>query len=565
MTRISAHWRPLLLLALGALLYARTLTGDFVLDDQSAIRDNPIVRQGDLVQIFTTDYWAGFHHDRSGLYRPLTIWTFALNHHLAGAAPFFYHLINILLHGAVVALLYLVWRRGLGQEELAWWAALLFAVHPVFSEAVAGLVGRADLLAALFALLALHQHLGARLARWRHLLAGAALLAALLSKESAVALPALLLLTDLFQYRGFSQKCYWRAHLYYAGLTLLYLGVRHLVLGGLLIAQIDPFDNPLANLDPPLRWANALLILGRYLELLVLPLRLCADYSFAALPLAPHWSLPTLLLAAAVPIGLGLLLWATWRALPWAAFGLGWLLVGLAPVANLLFPIGTGMAERLLYLPAAGFTLAAAALLGRLDRRPALVCRTVLALCLAWGTWVRTGDWQNEYTLFSQAVQAQPKNARAWYALGNAALERGEEPLALRCWQQALEIFPGYYEIYDALGVVHYQRGDYSGAGELFTRCLELKKNYTPAWLNLGLARYRLGQHEKAREAFQQALSLDPNYASAYYNLGVMELEDGKAEQARDLFLKALACDPDYEKARINLEACEKLLQRERP
>lgn len=563
MTRISAHWRPLLLLALGALLYARTLAGDFVLDDQSAIRDNPIVRQGDLAQIFTTDYWAGFHHDRSGLYRPLTMWTFALNHRLAGAVPFSYHLINILLHGAIGALLYLVWRRCLEQEELAWWAALLFTVHPVFSEAVAGLVGRADLLAALFALLALHQHLGARLARWRHLLAGAALLAALLSKENAVVLPALLLLTDLFQYRGFSQKCYWRAHLYYAGLTLLYLGVRHLVLGGLLIAQIDPFDNPLANLAPSLRWANALLILGRYLELLVLPLRLCADYSFAALPLAPHWSLPTLLLAAAVPTALGLLLWATWRALPWAALGLGWLLAGLLPVANLLFPIGTGMAERLLYLPAAGFALAAAALLGTLGKGPALACRTVLALCLAWGTWVRTGDWQNEYLLFSKAVQVQPKSARAWYVLGKSALARGEEPLALRCWQQALEIFPGYYEIYDALGVVHYKRGDYPEAGELFTRCLELKSNYTPAWLNLGLARYRLGQQEKAREAFQKALSLDPNYASAYYNLGVMELEEKKTAQARDLFLKALACDPDYKEAHINLEAAEKLLQRE--
>ena len=562
MTRISAHWRPLLLLALGALLYARTLAGGFVLDDQSAIRDNAIVRQGDLVQIFTTDYWAGFHHDRSGLYRPLTVWTFALNHQLAGPEPFSYHLINILLHGAVAALLYLVWRRCLGQGELAWWAALLFAVHPVLSEAVAGLVGRADLLAALFALLALHQHLDARLARWRHWGAGAALLAALLSKESAVILPALLLLIDLFQYRRFSQKCYWRAHLLYAGLTLFYLGVRHLVLGGLLIAQIDPFDNPLASLDAPLRWLNALLVLGRYLKLLILPLHLCADYSFAALPLAPQWSLPPLLLAAAVPIALGLLLWASWRCLPFAALGLGWLLVGLIPVANLLFPIGTGMAERLLYLPAAGFTLAAAALLGRLGGRRALACRTVLACCLAWGTWTRTGDWQDEYTLFSQAVQAQPQSARAWHILGKNALERGEEPLALKCLQQALEIFPAYYEVHADLGAFYCASGDYGKAQEHLAHCLELRVDYPPAWFNLGLTWYRQGQRDKARQCFTQALACDPQYGQAYYNLGVMELEEKKIPQARELFLKALACDPDYEKARLNLETCEKMLQR---
>ncbi|MBI2503253.1 MAG: tetratricopeptide repeat protein [Candidatus Latescibacteria bacterium] len=563
MTWISTRWRPFLLFALGALIYARTLAGGFVLDDQSAIRDNPIVRQGDLAQIFSTDYWAGFHRDRSGLYRPLSVWTFALNHRLAGAGPLSFHLVNLLLHGAGAALLYLVWRRCTRQEELAWWAALFFALHPALSEAVAGLVGRADLLAALFALLALHQHLGARPARWRHLLAGAALLAALLSKESAVALPALFLLADLFQYRGFSEKCYWPAHLFYAGLTLLYLGVRHLVLGGIFIAQIDPFDNPLAGLEPPWRWVNALLVLGRYLELLVLPLRLCADYSFAALPLAPQWSLPALLLTLAVLAGLGPLVWAAWHSLPWAALGLGWLLIALAPVANLFFPIGTGMAERLLYLPAAGFALAAAALLGALGKRRALACRTVLALSLAWETWTRAGEWQDEYTLFSQAVQVQPKSARAWHILGKNVLARGEEARGLQCLQQALAIFPAYYEVHADLGAFYCGSGDYPRAQEHLARCLELRADYAPAWYNLGLTYYRLGQRDQAREAFARAIACNPEYAQAYYNLGVMDLEDKNAAQARDLFLRVLALDPEYEEARVNLEACEQLLQRE--
>lgn len=562
MSRLYARWRPLLLFALAALLYARTLGGGFVLDDQSAVRDNPVVKRGDLAEILTTDYWAGFHHDRSGLYRPLTVWTFALNRHLAGEAPFTYHLVNILLHGAVAALLCLVWRRCLGQEGLAWWAALLFAVHPALCEAVAGLVGRADLLAAFFGLLALHQHLLGPQARRRHGWAGAALLAALLSKESAVVLPALFLLVDLFQYRGFLQKCYWQAHLGYAGVVLFYLGLRQLVLGGLFIGQIDPFDNPLVGLEVPWRWVNALLILGRYLGLLVLPRSLCADYSFAALPLAPAWSLPALLLALAVPAGLGLLLWAAWRRLPAAALGLGWLLIALSPVANLFFPIGTGMAERLLYLPAAGFALAAAALLEGLGGRRATLCSVAVALVLAWGTWTRSGDWQDEYTLFSQAVEAQPQSARAWQVLGNAALERGEETRGLECLQQALRIFPAYYEVQADLGAFYCKQGDYPTAQEHLARCLELRPDYPPAWYNLGLAWYQQGQRDQARQAFTRAIDCDPAYAQAYYNLGVMELEDKQVAPARQLFLKALALDPEYEAARTNLDACEKLLQR---
>jgi Tfp pilus assembly protein PilF len=558
----GARWRPLLLFALGALLYARTLGGGFVLDDQSAVRDNPIVRRHDLAEILTTDYWAGFHGDRSGLYRPLTVWTFALNRRLAGQDPFTYHLVNALLHGAVAALLYLAWRRCLRQEATAWWAALFFAAHPALSEAVAGLVGRADLLAAFFGLLALCQHLGAGPARRRHWGAGAALLAALLSKESAIALPALILLADLFQYRGFPQKRYWWPYLVYAGAVLLYLGVRHWVLGGLLLARIDPFDNPLAELDTPLRWANALLVLGRYLGLLVLPWGLCADYSYAALPLAPAWSLPALLPAGALAVGLALLLWAARHSLPAAALGLGWFLLALAPVANLLFPIGTGMAERLLYLPAAGFCLALAALLQRLGSRQALVCSALLSLALAWGTWTRSGDWRDEYTLFSRAVQVQPRSARAWHILGRNALARGEEALGLQCLRQALAIFPGYYEVHVDLGAFHCRKEEYPRAQKHLARGLELRPDYAPGWFNQGLVHYRLGQRDQARRAFAQALACDPEYARACYNLGVMELEEGKAAQARDLFLKALDLDPEYEEARINLEACEKMLAR---
>ena len=103
---LPSRHHPLLIAALTLLLYAGTLNNAFVLDDHAAIRDNPIVHRAALSEIFTTDYWSGYHSDRSGLYRPLTILSYALQYRLGGDAPFGYHLLNILLHTTTGLLLY---------------------------------------------------------------------------------------------------------------------------------------------------------------------------------------------------------------------------------------------------------------------------------------------------------------------------------------------------------------------------------------------------------------------------------------------------------------------------
>ena len=146
---------PFLIAALALLLYVGTLDNAFVLDDHAAIRDNPIVHRADLSEILTTDYWSGYHADRSGLYRPLTILSYALQYRLGGDAPFGYHLLNILLHTTTALLLYRLVVDLTKKNDLALATALLFAVHPAISEAVCTAVGRADLLAAALTALSL--------------------------------------------------------------------------------------------------------------------------------------------------------------------------------------------------------------------------------------------------------------------------------------------------------------------------------------------------------------------------------------------------------------------------
>jgi hypothetical protein len=155
------YWlRQVLVAALAALTYGSALNNDFVFDDVAAVRDNIQLRHIDLagvVGIFTSDYWSGFHGDRSGLYRPLTVLSYALQYGGNHALP--YHLLNLLLHAACTWGLYRFVKR-LGQNEsLALGSALLFAVHPALSEGVYAIVGRADLMAAALSLVALNLHL----------------------------------------------------------------------------------------------------------------------------------------------------------------------------------------------------------------------------------------------------------------------------------------------------------------------------------------------------------------------------------------------------------------------
>jgi tetratricopeptide (TPR) repeat protein len=491
----------------------------------------------------------------------LTVWSFALQYRLAGPHPASYHGFNLLLHAAVALLVYGCAWRLTRRGDLAFLGGLLFASHPVLSEAVAAIVGRADLLATLFGLVALWCHLQADPGPRRSAGTALALLAALLCKESAIALPALLLLADLLQYRVFGRKCYGPAHLWNGAAALLYLAWRWHVLGGLTVPQVDRLDNPLIDLGQPARLLNALLVLFRYLGLLLLPARLSADYSLAALPVAPSWWSVHLLPAVAGVAGLAALLAASWRAAPWVCFGVGWLLLGLLPVANLVAPIGTIMAERLLYLPAVGYALALAAVLTEGSRRHAVLAGAALVALGGARAVQRVNDWRDPYALYRQAASAYPGSARAWHYLGQAALDRGREEEGLAALGRALAILPDYGEVYNDLGAYHYARADYAAAAAAFQRCLDLQPDFPPAWHNLGLARYRLGDRPGARGAMARALALDPGYARAQYDLGVLLLEEGEAEQAAARFRRVLELEPDHADARTNLEAAARLLE----
>ncbi|MGH7412243.1 MAG: hypothetical protein ACREJ6_14455 [Candidatus Methylomirabilis sp.] len=236
--------------ALGFLAFVNSLWNSFVLDDVSIIEENPAIRHlSNLRAIFAAGYWPTEGQDK--LYRPLVILSYAVNYAVAGVAPFTYHLINVLLHAGNSVLVYFLFVALFNARGLAAAATAAFALHPIHTEAVANVVGRAELLANTLLLLIWGWYL-----KWdeaparpktRWLAASiAAFGLALFTKEHAVVLPGLLVLTDLHRTsdRGLSLgRTIWKkcrsAYVWYLPPIAGYLAARFFMLGGLLSSQLS--------------------------------------------------------------------------------------------------------------------------------------------------------------------------------------------------------------------------------------------------------------------------------------------------------------------------------------
>jgi tetratricopeptide (TPR) repeat protein len=462
-----------LLFGFAVAVFARSLANGFALDDLWLIKENPFVHGlAHLRRLFSSDYLAP--HLRGGLYRPLVTASYALDHAIGGGHPLVFHLVNVLLHGAVCVLVFRVLSALLRERRVAAGAAFLFAAHAVHSEVVAGVAaGRPELLAGGFLLAAWLAHLAGAdrpPGRRRPGLAAASAAAyglALLSKESAAVLPALVLLGDVLlrgdpraPLRARLAQCLardLRLYLGYAAVAGVCLWARAAALGSLLPAGDlrDPVSNPLVELPPGSRLASALFVGLRGVALLVAPLELSYDYSFDQIPAVASPRDPRAWLAAAAALlaAAGFALAA--RRAPPVALALGWHALAAAPTSNLLVPTGVIFAERLLYLPSVGFCLLVAlgvqALAARLPgRRAPALCAGLLAALLALHAaraGVRSADWRDSETLWLHDLSVAPRSTKVQANAGWVLLLAGRPEEALACFDRAIGIArgPGWF------------------------------------------------------------------------------------------------------------------------
>lgn len=440
-----ASW-PWILLPL-LLAWSTAVPCGLVLDDVILIERDPRVRELRLLEILSGPLHPAEHGGaRGGLYRPVLLLSYALEQAIHGS-PAAMHAANVLLHLAVCLALRPIAATLLGPRGTAA-AVLLFLVHPLHTEAVTWLVGRAEVLALLFALLAWRAALlaGAKGGGW-HAAAAAAMTAALLSKESALAVIPAVTTHAWVLARRQGEPATRGALVATAPLVvglLLALALRLVALGPHLspaqAMEIPASLNPVAAQPLDVRLATGLVLLARYGWLCVAPIRLVADYSFDALPVEPGFLAWRPLL---VLLGLGLALaWSVRlarRGEPLPLLCLTWFGLLLGLVLQVV-PIGAMFGERFAYAPSLAACLLAGWVYERSRRPPAAVLLAV-ALAFAARTALRNLDWRDGETFYAVTARDQPRSAQAqlWHAL--VLLGKGD-PQAVWRLRQAREIDP---------------------------------------------------------------------------------------------------------------------------
>lgn len=570
----------LLLLAVLA-VYARTLAVPFYLDDFSSIRENPLVYQWQG----PTALWRAYPM------RVVAYLSLAANYRLGGFSPAGYHAFNILVH-ALASLALHALARGLlrtprvraslpegAGDSLPFAAALLFAVHPLHTQAVTYVVQRLASMVALFYLAALASYVQARLATSpgaRFAWGGACALAggcAFLTKENSATLPLAALLLEAACFGPGPRRLLATAAGAAAAIAvfaaLLWLGAS---------ATASPEVGSLAREAPGMSrlryFATQLPVVAGYLRMFVWPAGLHLDHDVR---LRSGLFEPDVLAALALHASLLAVAVLSWRRRPLVAFGL--LFHALAhAVESSVIPIRDLAFEHRAYLPDAGLCLVAAwALAVELPRRPAaarlaMPLLAALALTLGVTAWRRNEVWRDPVRFWSANVALAPGKARPHGALGRALLEAGRPAEALPELQRAAalrgpqDLDPEGADL-DALNTMwalrEAGRADEARAlGERWANRIVSPAVRAGFLVNQGDLEYEAGRLPQAEAAFREALTAWPAHREALANLGSVCASTGRFAEAESLFTIALSIDTGDELTRENLSKVRALRAR---
>jgi protein O-mannosyl-transferase len=598
------------LLVLLLLTWSNSFEDGFALDNKLFILLDPRVHQATIANIkliLDRPYW---YTSNAGLYRPLTTLSYLFNYAILGNTdqPAGYHWINIFLHFLNAFLVYVLALRLLRKTWPAVFIAAVWAVHPVLTESVTNIIGRADLLAGLAQLSGLLMYLkstesvGWQRAGW---LAGLMAVTTLgvFSKESSVAILGIIVLYELIwwkerkQLRGLLFGC--------AALVppLLFMWYQR----SAVLAASGPMEIPF--LDNPLKYASfvssrltAIVVMAKYLWLLVWPLNLSCDNSYNQIPIAPG-NLRNWIAWISVLAVMGVVI-AIFKRSRVAFFFAGFALISFIPVSNLLFFTGTIMAERFLYLPAIGFAGCLVMVIYWISHQIGKPLFAPIALCLivamfAGRTWKRNFDWHDDVSLWTSAARVAPNSAKVHQSLAtalsdsdpthsniNQILEEEGKSLAI------LDSLPDTRNaafVYADAGRQYSVKGDlllqsdksngqltitpgslaaYQRSLAILTRGLAIDKasdenrrseelsrgipesGMAPGGLpslysSIAVTYVRLGRNQEAYDAAARAALLSPEIADPYITMGEALLAEGKKEDAVVALMEGLLISGD--------------------
>ncbi|MHB8734159.1 MAG: tetratricopeptide repeat protein [Terriglobales bacterium] len=506
---------PWALLLLVLVAFWPAFQSRYTFDDVLMVQRNPAVHSlASWRQLIRQDYW--FPYDASGLYRPLTLLTFAAQWALFPDHAGWMHALDLLLHFGVAWLVFCLGRRVL-PELAAAFAALWFALLPTQVEVVVGLVGRSDLLAALGVLLSLWAvdrslpdtpH-SAHWGLWTAAATGFAFLA-LVSKESALPVAAFAALwiwlrlpspTDSSSMaapgwrRVLTTPAWWGI----VAATLVYVVIRvrlftwRLPLPGVVSA-------PLAYVAWPTRIRTATWVALQQVLALIWPVHLSPDYSLKQIPLIYTWYSGRFWIALATLVALGAAAFLG-RRRPAVLLGAGFALLAYLPVSNWLIPIGTIRASRLLYLPAVGVAWLLGGLVSSLRPMKSRTCPStawMMVVGLLFGAYVLTDMhesryWRDDAHLMRMAVARSPNSANTHLSLAYELNLENQPDEALREYQRAVAIYPNFAHAWWGMAGIMFHQGRMAEAAMYNLRAFDLEPT-EPVYLDLAEAQLASGQ-----------------------------------------------------------------------
>ncbi len=498
--------------AVGA--YANSLGNGFAYDDNHIVPDNPAVTEPTVDRVLWSPYWP-VSREGAGLYRPVVIGAFAAQWAVAEGRPFVFHATNVAAHAAVCALLLLL-LTALVPVPAALTGALVFAVHPLHVEAVANVVGLAELLAAGSVLLACHLYLvgvdwsgprrGARLGAISLLY-----LVGLGSKEIAVTLPALLVALELARSSAVPRIERLRRGLpIYVSLSAVlgaYLMLRTAVLGT--VAGEVPAP-ALGGLTDGQRVLTALSVWPEYLRLLLFPLDLAADYSPGVILTASGVNLDVVA-GVIVLLGLITIAWLLRSRATLVSLGIAWFCLAVLPVSNLVIPAGVILAERTLYLPSVGLAIVVAGAVAGWRRlseprtaRMAMAAGVLVGALLATQTALRSPTWLDSFTVLNTLSIEHPESYLSLRARGEGLSRVGEVAAAREAYELAVSLAPTDYGVLVEVAQFYGRRGEYGRAEELLRTAVDLAPELPEA--HMLLSEYLIRQN-RGREGHAAAVT----------------------------------------------------------
>eukprot|EP00105_Crassostrea_gigas_P008392 XP_011422949.1 PREDICTED: transmembrane and TPR repeat-containing protein 4 isoform X2 [Crassostrea gigas] len=621
--------------------FMNSYQGDFVFDDSEAIlSNNDLKSETPLSDLFVHDFWGSKLDSKTShkSYRPLTVLTFRWNYFLSGGPyPMSFHIVNIILHGLVSVLMLAVFslvlagyhndREGrplFGAPKASLACAILFAIHPIHTESVAGIVGRADLLCALLFILSflcyvrsccqdtvsrthatLHRPETFSLA-WFCLSVVFCGLSVLCQEQGITVIgicsaydiivicqvDVLRLLRLKKSTENQNQEASpsvtkqntsgdWFKSLCVRHLFLAITGAAILVTRWRVMGSAPPvfqvFDNPHSFVNGTLlRTLNYNYLYALNCWILVNPWWLCFDWSMGSVPTIDSLSDPRVLAVIVLWVVMAFCLYSACvgpigqqqRQLTMA---LALLIVPFLPASNLFFRVGFVIAERVLYLSTAGFCILVVMGICKLQQKFTSMntryCLFFLVAVFMIRSIQRSNEWKTEMALFTAGAKTCPLNAKVHYNIGKLNSDLGNIEKAISKYRLAISLNPEYDQAMNNLGNLLKDQGKNEEAEQLLRKAVEIRPDFAAAWMNLGIVQAALKKPREAEQSYHEALRHRRKYPDCYYNLGNLYLDMGQHQMALNAWRNATLLKPKHLNAWSNmvilLDNIEKLEQAE--